>query len=363
MKPAHITFGLFPCKTGFMLRLLRLLFVLAARPIRSRRDLLLENLALRQQLAVLKERHPQPRFSTSDKLFWVILRRLWTGWKRPLVAVQPETVVRWHRAGFKLYWTWLSRHRTRAGRKCINKELRDLIFRMVAENPTWGAPRIHGELKMLGFDVSEQTVLRWMRKAPRNPEPAKRWAAFLDNHREAIAAMDFFTVPTLTFGVLYCFFVIAHDRRQILCCNVTRHPSSAWVVQQMRETFPYDSVPGYLIFDRGSNFNAEVVRAIKNFGIQPKRTSFRSPWQNGVAERWVGNCRRDLLDHVIVLNERHLKRLMSEYVRYYHDDRTHLALKKGTPNGREAEKSSEAGGRVVSMPRLGGLHHRYDLAA
>jgi len=131
----------------------------------------------------------------------------------------------------------------------------------------------------------------------------------------------------------------------------------------MRETFPYDSVPGYLIFDRGSNFNAEVVRAIKNFGIQPKRTSFRSPWQNGVAERWVGNCRRDLLDHVIVLNERHLKRLMSEYVRYYHDDRTHLALEKGTPNGREAEKSSEAGGRVVVMPRLGGLHHRYDLAA
>jgi len=129
----------------------------------------------------------------------------------------------------------------------------------------------------------------------------------------------------------------------------------------LRETFPYDIGPR--LFDRGSNFNAEVVRAIKNFGIQPKRTSFRSPWQNGVAERWVGNCRRDLLDHVIVLNERHLKRLMADYVRYYHNDRTHLALEKGTPNGREAEKSSEAGGRVFSMPRLGGLHHRYDLAA
>jgi hypothetical protein len=231
-----------------------------------------------------------------------------TGWRQTLVLVKPETVVRWHRAGFKLYWTWLSRRRVGAGRKCVSRQLRDLIFLMVDENPTWGAPRIHGELKVLGFDISERTVLRWMRKAPRNPEPAKRWAAFLSNHREAIAAMDFFTVPTLTFDILYCFFVIAHDRRRILHCNVTKHPNSTWVVQQLREAFPYDSAPGYLIFDRGSNFDNEVVTAIKNFGIAPKRTSFRSPWQNGIAERWVGNCRRDLLDHVIVLNERHLKR-------------------------------------------------------
>jgi transposase InsO family protein len=346
-----------------MLRLFRPLFVLLARFVRSRRDLLLENLALRQQLAVLKKRHPQPRFMASDKLFWVILRRLWPGWKQSLVLVQPETVIRWHRAGFKLYWTWLSQHRARAGRRCVSKQLHELIFRMVAENPTWGAPRIHGELKMLGFDISERTVLRWMRKAPRDPEPSKRWAAFLNNHREAIAAMDFFTVPTLTFGVLYCFFVIAHDRRRILHCNVTRHPTSAWVSQQLREAFPYDAVPKYLIFDRGTQFNEEVVDTMKSFGVQPRRTSFRSPWQNGVAERWVGNCRRDLLDHVIVLNERHLKRLMNEYVRYYHEDRTHLALEKGTPAGREAAKVGEAACRVISMPRLGGLHHRYDLAA
>ncbi len=234
---------------------------------------------------------------------------------------------------------------------------------MVAENPTWGAPRIHGEMKMLGFDISERTVLRWMRKAPRNPEPAKQWAAFLSNHREAIAAMDFFTVPTLTFGVLYCFFVIAHDRRRILHCNVTKYPTSDWVIQQLREAFPYDSAPSYLIFDRGTQFNEEVIDAVKNFGIQPKRTSFRSPWQNGIAERWVGNCRRDLLDHVIVLNEWHLKRLMNEYVRYYHEDRTHLGLEKQTPSCREAATDSDADSRVVSMPRLGGLHHRYDLAA
>jgi hypothetical protein len=224
-----------------MLCSLKLLFVLLVWSIRSRRDLLLENLALRQQLAVLKQRHPQPRFAAPDKLFWVIVRRLWPKWEWALVLVQPETVVRWHKAGFKLYWTWLSRHRNRAGRKCVSKELRELIFRMVAENPTWGAPRIHGELKMLGFDISERTVLRWMRKAPHNPEQANRWATFLANHREAIAAMDFFTVPTLTFGVLYCFFVIAHDRRRILHFNVTEHPTSAWVIQQLRSVLKLPS--------------------------------------------------------------------------------------------------------------------------
>jgi putative transposase len=346
-----------------MPRSLRLLFVLFTRSFRSRRSLFLENLALRQQLGVFKRKLPQPRFSASDKLFWVILRRCWPGWKKTLILVQPETVVRWHRAGFKLYWTWLSRHRIRVGRKCVSTQLRDLIFRMVGENPTWGAPRIHGELKMLGFDVSERTVLRWMRKAPRNPEPAKRWAAFLSNHREAIAAMDFFTVPTLTFGVLYCFFIIAHDRRRVLRFNVTRHPTSAWVSQQLREAFPYDTAQKYLIHDRDAIFNTEVRETIEAIGLKSMRTAFKSPWQNGVAERFVGSCRRDLLDHVIVINEAHLKRLMSEYVRYYHDDRTHLGLARQTPGGRAAAKQAMLPPGVVSMPRLGGLHHRYDLAA
>jgi transposase InsO family protein len=323
----------------------------------------LENLALRQQLSVLAQRHPRPRFSNADRFLWVTLERVWSRWRRSLILVQPETVVRWHRAGFKIYWTWLSWHRTHAGRRCVSKELRELIFCMVADNRTWGAPRIHGELKILGFDVSERTVLRWMRKAPRNLEPAKRWAAFLSNHREAIAAMDFFTVPTLTFGVLYCFFIVAHDRRRILHFNVTKHPTSAWVIQQLREAFPYDSAPRYLIFDRGANFNCDVIETVKSFGVQPKRTSYRSPWQNGVAERFVGSCRRDLLDHVIVLNEHHLKRLMTDYVRYYHDDRTHLGLAKQTPDRRAAAKQTTLAREVVSMPRLGGLHHRYDLAA
>ncbi len=241
--------------------------------------------------------------------------------------------------------------------------MRDLIFRMTAENHTWGAPRIHGELKMLGFEISERTVLRWMRKAPRDLEPAKRWTAFLNNHREAIAAMDFLTVPTLTFGVLYCFFVIAHDRRRILHYNVTRHPTTTWVAQQLREAFPYDSAPRFLILDREHTFHGEVLTTAETLGISPIQIAVRSPWQNGVAERFVGSCRRDLLDHVIVLNERHLKRLMADYIRYYHEDRTHLGLDKQTPAVRRAAERTNAANKVVGMPRLGGLHHRYDLAA
>ena len=343
--------------------MLRVLFVALRRCVQSRRDLVLENLALRQQLAVFAAKHPRPSLGAHDRLFRVVLRRLWAGWKKTLFIVQPETVIRWHRAGFKVYWKWISHRRQRVGRRPAPKALRELIFRMFAENPAWGAPRMHGALKMLGFNISARTVLRGMRKAPRNPEPARRWAAFLSNHREAIAAMDFFTVPTLAFGVLYCFFVIAHDRRRILHFNVTRHPTSAWVVQQLREAFPYDSAPRYPIFDRGANFSAEVVETIKSFDIEPQRTSFQRPWQNGVAERFVGSCRRDLLDHVIVLNERHLKRLMNEYVRYHHQDRTHLGLNKETPNRRNGAECAAANARVVSLPRLGGLHHRYDLAA
>ena len=205
-----------------MLRLLRLLFGLLVRATSSRQNLLLENLALRHQLVALQRRHPRRRLRAADRFFWIALGRLWSGWKDALVLVQPATVVRWHRAGFKRYWAWISRNRKQVGRKRISKELRNLIFRMVAENPTRGSPRIHGELKMLGFEISERTVLRWMRNAPRSPGPTQHWTAFLANHREAIAAMDFFTVPTITFGVIYCFFVISHDRRRIL-------PSLSWL--------------------------------------------------------------------------------------------------------------------------------------
>ena len=345
-----------------MFHLVRLFVESFARLLYSRRDLMVENLLLRQQLAVFKSKNRRLRLAAPDKLFWVLTRRVWAGWKKALIVVTPETVVRWHRAGFRLYWAWLSRHRVRLGRKRIGKQVRDLVFQMLAENPTWRAPRIHGELKMLGFKVSERTISHWIRQAPRNPESAKRWLTFLQNHREAIAAMDFFTVPTLTFGVLYCFFIIAHDHRRILHFNVTRNPTGVWVMQQLREAFPFQSAPQYLIFDRDSEFDPEVVAAVRALGSKPTRTSFQSPWQNGVAERWVGSYRRDLLDHVIAINERHLKRLLAEYVCYYHEDRTHLGLGKETPHQRAVQRR-HGSEQVVSRSRLGGLHHRYDLAA
>ena len=330
------------------------------RVLRAKRSLLLENLALRQQLAVLKRKHPRPRLAIFDKVFWILARRLWSGWKQALIIVSPETVVRWHRSGFALYWRLITRTQRVIGRKRIAREVRDLIFRMVTENPTWGAPRIHGELLMLGFDISERTISRWMRRAPRNPELAKRWLAFLRNHREAIAAMDFFTVPTVNFTLLYCFFLISHDRRQILHFNVTRHPTSLWVAQQLREAFPYQPTAKFLIFDRDAKYGAEVPAMVRSLALRPIRTSYRSPWQNGIAERWVQSCRRDLLDHVIALNETHLRRLLRDYVRYHHVDRTHLGLAKETPAGRIRSSTS---GRLKVSARLGGLHHRYDRAA
>jgi hypothetical protein len=343
-----------------MLNLLFLWLGVLTPPFHSRRHLILENLALRQQLCVLKRRHPRPILSPSDKLFWIIAHQFWSAWKEALIVVTPETVVRWHRAGFRFYWRLISRVRRPTGRRKVSREIRDLIFRMVAENPTWGAPRIHGELLLLGFELSERTISRWMKRASRNPEPAKRWITFLRNHREAIAAMDFFTVPTITFSLLYCFFIVSHDRRRILHFNVTKHPTSLWIIQQLREAFPFESSPRFLIFDRDAKYGLEVPLAVRSLKVTPVRTSFESPWQNGVAERWVGSCRRDLLDHIIAVDERHLKRLLSEYVRYYHEDRTHLGLAKGTPNNRPR---SIASGRVLSQERLGGLHHRYERAA
>ena len=262
----------------------------------------------------------------------------------------------WHRAGFRLYWGFLSRRRP--GRPRITSDLRALIRRMASENPLWGAPRIHGELLKLGFEVSERTVSRYISRLHGAENPGRSWY-FLKNHREMIAAMDFFTVPTVTFRVLYCFFVISHGRRKILHFNTTQHPTSAWIAQQVREAFPEDAVPRYLIFDRDSKYAGGATEMLKNLGSQPIRTGFRSPWQNGIAERWVGSCRRELLDHVIVLNEDHLRRLLRDYIRYYHEDRTHDSLDKDTPERRAIEPRGVTGSEVIAIPRLGGAHHRY----
>jgi transposase InsO family protein len=246
------------------------------------------------------------------------------------------------------------------GKRPVTKQIRELIFKMVVENPTWRALLIHGELVMLGFDVSERSLSRWMRRAPRTPDSEQRWITFLRNHHEPIAAMDFLSVPTVTFNVLYVFLIIGHDRRSILHFNVTLHPTSAWIVQQLREAFPYEPSTKFLILDHDAKYGNEVPAAIRSMDITAVRTSVGCPWQNGAAERWVGSCRRELLDQVIAIDERHLKRLLASYIEYYHQDRTHCGLHKQTPAARTRCSRQRL---VVAWPRIGGLHHRNERAA
>jgi putative transposase len=324
---------------------------------RSRHDTAMEILALRHQVAVLKRKRPRPRLKRLDRLFWTTLRRVWSRWAEVLLVVKPETVVGWHRAGFRLFWRW--RSRARGGRPKTTAEIRALIRRLAEENPTWGAPKVHGELQKLGLVVSERSVARYLRCVQRRGDPGKSWLTFLTNHREVIVAFDFFTVPTVTFQLLYCFFVIAHERRKILHFNVTQHPTAEWVVQQLREAFPEAGAYRYVILDRDAKFDAGVVAFLQATGLQPKRTNIRSPWQNGMAERWVGGCRRELLDYVIPLNEEHLRRLVRDYVSYFHEDRIHDSLGKDTPNRRPVERKPSPQATVISNARLGGLHHRY----
>jgi putative transposase len=324
----------------------------------SQLDTSLEVLALRQQLAVLKRKRPRPSVNRFDRFFRTTLRALWPRWSDVLLIVKPETVIAWHRAGFLLYWRW--RSRARGGRPKVSEEIRALIRRIASENADWGAPKIHGELLKLGFDISERTVARYLRRLqPRRGDPAKRWLAFLANHREVLAAMDFFTVPTLTFRLLYCFFVIGHERRHVLHFNVTPHPTSDWIVQQLREAFPDAGAYRYILLDHDTKFDDEVIAFLKSTGLKPKRTGVQAPWQNGIAERWVGSCRREILDHVIPLNERHLRRLVRDYVNYHHDDRLHDSLDKDAPNRRPVEHKPSPVATVTSTARLGGLHHRY----
>jgi putative transposase len=266
--------------------------------------------------------------------------------------------VRWHRASFRIYWNWLSRRGERSGRPPLPHEVRALIRRMATEN-RWGAPRIHGELLRLGFNVSERSVSRYLRALPRAPRASQTWTTFLRNHRDGIAAMDFFSVPTVTFRVLQVLLVIRHGRRDVARCAVTTIPTAAWVAQQLREAFPFDSAPRFMIFDRGAIFSAGVTATLGSLQTEPTRTSYRSPWQNGVAERFVATVRQELLDRVIVLNERHLDRLLESFIDYYHHDRTHLGLDKDTPLGRPVEPRPTTPATVVGLPRVGGLHRRY----
>jgi transposase InsO family protein len=324
----------------------------------SREDLVMENLAMKQQLGTFIVKEIRPTISNTDRLFWVFLSKAWDHWADFLVIVKPETVVRWHKQGFKSYWQWKSRRQKR-GRPRISTEIQNLIRQMTFEN-NWGAPRIHGELLKLGFEIDERTVSRYMPKRPPDPEKIQRWITFLKNHRDVLVGMDFFVVPTTMFKVLYAFFIISHARRKIVQYAVTPAPVAEWIIQQLREAFPFDSAPKYAILDRDRKYGNRVPAALKSMGVEPKQIAFQSPWQNGVAERFIESIRRDLLDHVVVFNEAHLHRLLTEYIAYYHDDRTHLGLAKDTPTSRPVTLRPSPAARVVSLPRVGGLHHKYE---
>ena len=328
-------------------------------------DLVLENAALRQQLAALKKENPRPKLSRFDRIFWLWLSRLWKKWRDALIIVTPETVVSWHRKGFKLYWKLISKRGKNKGRQPIDNEIKKLIRRMKYENPGWGAPRIHGELLRLGIDVCERSVSRYLAKI--RPEPSgnkiSKWMTFLTNQGKGIAAMDFFVVPTLFFKRLYCFFIIDHHRRRILHFNVTIHPTALWVCHQLQIAFSsaeeIEKCIKWMVLDNDAIFSTLVTRTLQSLGIAPIRTSIRSPWQNGIAERWIGSCRRELLDYVIILNQNHLYKLLEEYIEYYHHDRTHYNLGKDPPVSRTVQKKESDNDKVIALPRVGGLHHKY----
>ena len=326
--------------------------------LRRRVALQLEVLALRQQLATMKRNSSRPSLRSADRLFWVLLSRLWPDWRATLVIVKPETVITWHRKGFRLFWTWKSR-RWRGGRAPVPREVRDLIRRMSRENPLWGAPRIHGELLKLGIEVSEATVSKYLERH-RKP-PSQTWRTFLRNHVGCLASIDFFVVPTATFNLLFAFVVLQHERRRIVHFAVTANPTAAWVAQQIREAFPWDTAPRHVIRDRDGVYGGVFRARVLAMGIEEVITAPRSPWQNPFAERVIGSIRRECLDHVIVLNEWHLRRILASYLAYYHRSRTHLALGKDTPDGRPVQSAD--GGKVVAFPQVGGLHHRYERLA
>jgi transposase InsO family protein len=268
--------------------------------LNTHHDLVLENLALRHQVAVLIQSDRRPRFRPWDRLLWIGLRRLWGNWRQALVLVQPATVVRWHRQCFRRYWRRKSRRL--AGRPRINTDARALVRRMATANPLWGAPRIHGELLKLGIEVSERTVSRYLPK--RSGPPSQSWRAFLTNHLGDLVSIDFFTVPTLRCQILFCFLVLSHDRRRVLHVNVTRHPTAAWTARQIIEAFPWNTAPRYLLRDRDAVYSSEFRRRVGGLGIEQMLSAAQSPWQSPYVERLIGSIRRECLDHIIVRSER-----------------------------------------------------------
>jgi transposase InsO family protein len=331
-----------------------LCFVLAVMvsPFKSKARLEAENATLRLQLIVLRRKlRGRVRLTNNDRWFFVQLYRWFPSILTVLTIIRPETIVRWHRAGFRCYWRGKSR--SLGGRPQIETDLRALIRRMSVENPLWGAPRIHGELLKLGFEVAQSSVAKYMIK--RRGPPSQGWRIFLRNHAPEIAAMDLFVVPTIGFDLLYAFVIVRLDRRGIVWINVTTNPTAEWIARQLTEAFPWDEAPRYLVRDRDRIYGTVVARRLRAMGIRDKPTASASPWQNGFAERLIGSIRRECVDHIIVLGEAHLRRILRSYACYYNDIRTHRSLDKDAPVSRPVQRT----GIISSHTILGGLHHHY----
>jgi transposase InsO family protein len=335
-----------------MIGLLCFVVAVLAPPIKGKIRLEAENAALRHQLVVLRRQlKGWARLTNDDRWFFVQLYRWFPSILRVLTIIRPETLLQWQRAGFRRYWRWKSNSRGR--RPQIQTELRVLIRQISMENPLWGAPRIHGELLKLGFQVAQSSVAKYMAK--RRGPPSQGWRIFLRNHAPDIAAMDLFVVPTIGFKLLYAFVVFRLERRDLVWINVTAHPTAEWVAHQITEAFPWNEAPRYMIRDRDCIYGAVVTRRLRAMGIRDKPIAPASPWQNGFAERLIGSIRRECLDHIIVLGEAHLCRILKSYARYYNETRTHLALDKDAPVSRPVQRT----GVVRSLAILGGLHHQY----
>jgi transposase InsO family protein len=335
-----------------MIALIRFVLAVLASPFKSKSRLEAENAVLRHQLFVLRRKlKGRARLTNNDRWFFVWMYRWFPTILKVVTIVQPETLVRWHRAGFRRYWRWKSR--SRGGRPQIDLELRMLIRQMSMENLLWGAPRIHGELLKLGFSVAQSTVATYM--IERRGPPSQGWWTFLRNHAPDMAAMDLFVVPTIGFKLLYGFVIVRLHRRDLVWINVTTSPTAEWVARQITEAFPWDEAPRYMIRDRDRIYGTVVTRRLRAMGIRDKPIAPSSPWQNGFAERLIGSIRRECLDHVIVLGEAHLHRILKTYADYYNSVRTHRSLHKDAPISRPIHQT----GIIRSHPILGGLHRHY----
>jgi hypothetical protein len=319
---------------------LTLIGALVANLFKSPHRLEVENLFLRHQLSIALRRAPhRVHLRGCDRALLVWLTWFWPSLLGLSRVVQPETILRWHRAGFRAYWRWKSRGQP--GRPKVSRELRELVRRMNKDNPLWGAPRIHGELLKLGFTIAESTVSKYMVKH-RGP-PSQTWRTFLRNHAEAIAAIDLCVVPTVTFECLFAFLVVGHGRRQLIWFAVTRHPTAEWLAQQIVEAFPWDTAPRYLIRDNDGAYGQAFTNRVRTMGIRVRPIAPRSPWQNPYVERLIGTLRRDCLDHVLIFGERHLRRILTLYSVYYNETRTHLGLvrmRRGHDRYNDVEPSS-----------------------